>query len=631
MFLLHSVRNWLTLLFLLLIAIASGVSWLWVVPPLKDRLIEQKLTDLATNSPLVFNAVRPAIGRTDEGTFTIDKNAASASSYTVDQRIGARIAFFSPGDLEQIADSRFGQPLRAKDFPMLHETAQSGKATVGKVRSGSVDYAAVAVPIVPVDPETHEELGLAAIGLIVAPLGDVYSAVALVERQMLLATALAMGVTLITAFVASLLIARRLKRIERGAEAIAGGNFDVTLKVRVWDEIGQLAASFNAMGARLRRAFGAIEQEKRSAETMLDTLSEGIIGMSTDGRILMHNPAAARFLGPRLTVGARGDDAFPEEVLRLWSEYRLCGSDEPVVFELRGRTLEALASPVGADTDLESIVVLRDVTQQAQLERSRRDFVANASHEFKTPLFSLSGFLELLDEEGVEGDERREYLDLMKDQLERLQALSHSLLDLSQVDAGAVKVEAAPVDLVTLAKSVLLEFHARAGEHRLAVSFETPMQHVTAICDEGRLAQVLRALLDNAMKFTPDGGSIAVSVGVADSSAVINVSDTGTGIPPSELPRIFDRFYRGSLTRGSKSGTGLGLSIARDLTCLMGGTIAASSQPGRGSRFAIRLPLDDGHGCARVSEEVETTGGQPCPERPGTCATRIGNDSLEAP
>ena len=169
MFLLHSVRNWLTLLFLLLIAVASTASWLWVVPPLKDRLITQKLQDLATNSPLVFNAVKPAIGRTEDGTFTIDQDAASASSYAVDQRIGARIAFFSPGDLKQIADSRFGQVLRARDFVMLRQTAQSGKATVGKVRSGGVDYAAVAVPIVPVDPKTHEELGLAAIGLIVPP------------------------------------------------------------------------------------------------------------------------------------------------------------------------------------------------------------------------------------------------------------------------------------------------------------------------------------------------------------------------------------------------------------------------------------------------------------------------------
>jgi signal transduction histidine kinase len=593
-FLLHSVRNWLTLLFLLLIAVASTASWLWVVPPLKDRLITQKLQDLATNSPLVFNAVKPAIGRTEDGTFTIDQDAASASSYAVDQRIGARIAFFSPGDLKQIADSRFGQVLRARDFVMLRQTAQSGKATVGKVRSGGVDYAAVAVPIVPVDPKTHEELGLAAIGLIVAPLGDVYSAVALVERQILLATGLALGVTLVTGFVASLLIARRLKRIERGAEAIAGGDFKVTLKVRVRDEIGQLAASFNAMGLRLRQAFTAIEQEKRSAETMLDTLNEGIIGMTADGRVLMHNPAAAQFLGRRLVVGASADAAFPEEVARMWSDIGGGGSEAPVVFELRGRTLEALGSPVGADTDLASVVVLRDVTQQERLERARREFVANASHEFKTPLFSLSGFLELLDEDDANGEERREYLGLMKDQVERLQTLSHRLLDLSQVDAGAVRLEPRSVNLVTLAESVSAEFQARAAERHLVISITAATHETTALCDEGRMAQVLRALLDNAIKFTGRGGQIAVTVSREEDCVTLDIADTGAGISPAELPRIFDRFYRGSPSQGSKVGTGLGLSIARDLMHLMGGSIDASSRPGRGSRFTLTLPAERG-------------------------------------
>ena len=322
------------------------------------------------------------------------------------------------------------------------------------------------------------------------------------------------------------------------------------------DEIGQLAATFNVMGGRLLEAFSAIEYEKKSAETMLNTLSEGVIGVGTDGSVLLHNPAAARFLGDRLHTGAAVAEAFPEELAAIWPDLRDGFIDEPVVFEHRGRTLEALAYPVGTGTDIDSIAVLRDVTQQARVERARREFIANASHEFKTPLFSLAGFLELIDEEGVEPAERQEYLALMKEQVERLQSLSLSLLDLSQVDSGAVRIRFQPVDLGAMAHSVAAEFNPRAVEHSLNVVVEHRQGPRRDGADEQRLAQVLRALVDNAVKFSADGGTISVTVGRNGKEATISVSDTGEGIPKSELPRVFDRFYRGAMSRGTKTGTG---------------------------------------------------------------------------
>lgn len=593
MYVFRSVRTWLTLLFLALVGLASGVSWLYAVPTLKSKLVGQKLQDLAANSELVFKAIVPTIGRDNEkGTFKFDADKMSSNAYRVDQQIGARIAVFTPSDFRLIADSRFGPPLRPMDFPVLRETRKSGLGSVRLVSLGKSDFASVAVPIVPVD-ETGKRLGLAAIGLIVAPLRDVYSAVALVERRILLATGLALGVTLFVSFVVSYFIARRLKRIERSAEAIAAGDLDATVKVRTRDEIGQLAASFNTMGARLRSAFSIIEREKKSAETILNTLSEGVIGVSADGHVLSANPMAAKMLGRRLSLGAVLSETFPEEVRLMWMDVHQSGTEEPVVFELRGRTLEAYAFPVGAGTDLDSIVVLRDVTQQERLERARRDFVANASHEFKTPLFSLSGFLELLDEEGIEGEERAEFLRLMKEQVERLQALSLSLLDLSQVDAGAVRLHPEPVDVAQLTRSVLSEFSTRAAERDLDVSVHLPAAPVEVVCDDDRLAQVLRALLDNAVKFTSGGGHIQVSLATAGREVELVVSDNGMGIPGTELPKIFDRFYRGSLSRASKTGTGLGLSIARDLTQLMGGRLTASSRLGKGSQFCVTLPLND--------------------------------------
>jgi signal transduction histidine kinase len=455
--------------------------------------------------------------------------------------------------------------------------------------------------------------------------------------------------------------------------------------VRVEDEIGQLARTFNTMGGRLEEAFGELEGEKRNVETLLNTLSEGVIGVTTDGRVAVANPAAVAFLGAGLQPGAPIDEAFPAEVAELWHSVhsgptaalvvptvasattivvaqesdttsassaraddrdgagmesrtlespvdgRLCvasaaepdGTGPPiasresaadsrsappralvaavsaalqaeeeqqVVFELDERTLEAFTYAVRGGRTFDSIVVLRDITEEARLERARRDFVANASHEFKTPLFSLSGILEVLDEEGLDAHERHEFLRLMKEQVERLQTLSLRLLDLSQVDAGAVRLHMGVADATALAHSVLAEFHARATERHVRTEVVAPPGAAAVSCDEERLAQVLRALLDNAIKYTPDGGTVEVRVVPADGHVTIAVADNGGGIPNDELARVFDRFYRGSASRAAKAGTGLGLSIARDLTSLMGGTLVAESRVGVGSRFTISLP-----------------------------------------
>jgi signal transduction histidine kinase len=588
----RSVTYWLTLLFLVLIGIASTVSWLYVVPPLKNRLVQQKLQSLTAVSATAFNTHIAGSGTLLGDQYIFDYYRIPRVLVTsIDAQLSARVVILRADSLEVVVDSRPGfAALKPSDYPMIRQAVAEGGVVTGTTTIGDSTVAAVAIPVV--GEVSGIPIRVVYAVLISSSLQDVDSAVSLVKRQILLATMLAVGVTLVSGFMASFLISRRLRRIERGAEAIAGGDLDVALPIGTRDEIGQLAATFNVMGGRLSEAFSAIEYEKKSAETMLNTLSEGVIGVSTDGSVLLHNPAAARFLGDRLHTGALVAEAFPEELAGIWSDLRDGVVDEPVVFDHRGRTLEALAYPVGTGTDIDSIAVLRDVTQQERVERARRDFVANASHEFKTPLFSLSGFLELLDEEDVEPAEQQEYLALMKEQVERLQSLSLSLLDLSQVDSGAVRIRFQPVDLGALAHSVAAEFSPRAVEHSLNVAVDAPSTDLVITADEERLAQVLRALLDNALKFSADGGTIGVVVDRDGKEATISVSDTGEGIPKSELPQVFDRFYRGAMSRGTKTGTGLGLSIARDLTALMGGTITATSRVGHGSQFTIRLPLD---------------------------------------
>ena len=425
--------------------------------------------------------------------------------------------------------------------------------------------------------------------LVISSLRDVDNAVNAVQRQLLFATVLALGTSLLLGYMASYFIARRLKRIERSAELIAGGDLSAKVPETVEDEIGQLADTFNVMADRLRSAFAQVEYERDRVEVLLNDLSEGVIGVSADGKVTIANPAASILLDALIPVGKTIEEALPADVSQLWRDSQEDADFDMVVFAHDDVTLEATTYPVAGDADFTSIVVLRDVTAQARLERARRDLIANASHEFKTPLFSLAGSLELIDEGELSPEEQSEFLQIMRQQVDRLRIMAVSMLDLSRVEAGSFELSPEDVDLVAIGRSVLDEFQAQSQTKQVALSFEGE-DGQTAWCDEQRLVQVLRALIDNAIKYSPPGSSVRLSSRLEEQEAVVVVADDGPGISGKELPHVFERFHRGREDRGTTTGAGLGLSIARELTEMMGGSITAESPPDGGARFTVRLP-----------------------------------------
>jgi two-component system, OmpR family, sensor histidine kinase VicK len=588
MVLLRSVKNWLTLLVVGLVALAMLVTWVYVVPPLGARLERQKLSDMYGDADLTRSTVGEFV-RYDGASGDLAIDDALALDQVIGRiamRLNARVILLTRED-RAVADSGGDDPFTAADFPMIPAATRSAQVEQGVVQTGYGRFAATAVPLI------VQQAGkkVAGVVLVLAPLDDVDQAVASVKRQLLLAAALALLVSLVASLLVSTFIAARLKRIEASAETIAGGDLSVTVPVGLEDEIGQLARSFNTMAERLRDAFSQVQHEKDRVEILLNDLSEGVIGISADGRVTITNPAAADLLGRDLPVGAELGRAFPYDVANIWYESRRGGDVQDVVFIDGERTLEALTYPVGGEADFTSIIVLRDVTAQARLERARRDFIANASHEFKTPLFSLAGFLELLDEGSVPPEEQHEFLQLMRQQVDRLRSLAVSMLDLSRVEAGAIEIAPANVDLADVARSVIDEFQTQAQAKQLTLVVKDGAGGVTAWCDEERLAQVLRALVDNAVKFSFPGRTVTVAVDDADAgTAALVVTDEGPGIADEDLPKLFERFHRGRHERASTTGAGLGLSIARELTELMDGALTAASPPAGGAAFTVRLP-----------------------------------------
>ena len=222
------------------------------------------------------------------------------------------------------------------------------------------------------------------------------------------------------------------------------------------------------------------------------------------------------------------------------------------------------------------------------LDRARREFIANASHELRTPLFSLGGFLELMTDEDLDEETRREFLYTMREQVDRLAKLATDLLDLSRLDAGRMHVESGPVELAAVAQTLAEEFGvlAERGGHTLSVEVDG---EPVARADELRVLQAGRALVDNALVHTPPGTHVTVRAWSESGRAYLTISDDGPGVAPESAPHVFDRFYR--VEGDVASGSGLGLSIARELAALMGGDVTLESQPGR-TVVAVALAID---------------------------------------
>jgi signal transduction histidine kinase len=250
-----------------------------------------------------------------------------------------------------------------------------------------------------------------------------------------------------------------------------------------------------------------------------------------------------------------------------------------------GRFVEPL--PVTSQDELGQLTVAFNEMQRRlrQVDVARKEFIATASHELRTPIFSLAGFVELLRDEDLDEDTRAEFLETMGEQVERLQKLSVDLLDLSRLDAGTMQLHREPVDLAELARSVAGEFRPALADHHTDLDVQLVDGDVVARCDPERVAQIVRILLDNALRHTPDGTPVRVSAVSQNGSAELTVADRGPGMSDGSRSQVFERFYTGDATRGA----GLGLAIAKELAERMDGSITLRSRPGS-TAFTLSLP-----------------------------------------
>jgi two-component system phosphate regulon sensor histidine kinase PhoR len=422
-----------------------------------------------------------------------------------------------------------------------------------------------------------------------APVPQVDAVVRDAQTAVLLGALVAAAVAVLLALGFTRSVTRPLVRLRDAAQAIARGERPV-VDTRGSDELGDLARTLRSLEESLAERIGALERERSETAALVAAMVEGVVACDTRGAVVTANPAARRMLG-----------FSAHEPLPLLTEtFRQRSTQEAIAGALAGTTTQGLevefdrrrlllsAQPLQGGG---AVFVFHDLTAVRRLEAMRRDFVANVSHELKTPLTVVRGYAETLLGEEPAPEVRRAFLTSILTNAARMQRLVDDLLDLSRIESGAWTPRPEAVALGPLAAQVWTEVVRASHAEDRAFSLDIPTDAADVSADPQALRQVLANVLENAARYTPADGSVAVRARRRGGDVVIEVADTGPGIPGEHLPRIFERFYRVDAARSRElGGTGLGLAIVKHLVEAHGGRVEAESRLGAGTTIRVTLP-----------------------------------------
>jgi signal transduction histidine kinase len=422
-----------------------------------------------------------------------------------------------------------------------------------------------------------------------APLVSVDALVHAVQRAVGFSGLLLLLAAALVAWLVARVLARPMLRIADAARDIAAGRAVEFPDVQV-PELAHQVDALRAMHHELERRFDDLRREREESHTLVESLSDGVLAADQRGVIVSANAAARRLLG----YGPTGSlpplaELFHDRPHRALMREVLAGAIvERRELDLGDSTVVISARPLeGGGT----LLVLSDVTDLRRLETIRRDFVANVSHELKTPLTAIAGYAETLDSEAAEDSEAGRFAEIIVEHTHRMQRLVDDLLDLSRIESGGWRPEPEPVAVEPAAREAWRPFVERAAEQR--VDFDTSVKDSSGSIsvDPEALRQIFTNLFDNALRHTPPGGRVRVLAAPAGDQVLVRVTDTGSGISAEHLPRIFERFYRVDPGRSrEEGGTGLGLAIVKHLVEAHGGSVSAESELGRGTTVLLTFP-----------------------------------------
>ncbi|HEY2384571.1 MAG TPA: ATP-binding protein [Terriglobia bacterium] len=502
--------------------------------------------------------------------------------------LGVRVTIIAP-DGKVVGDSEVSRENLASvanhsDRPEVIDALRTGRGSA--VRSS----ATIGVPFIYV----ANKLDDGRILRIAMPMSNLEALISGLRQRLLLSILVCAGMTLVFGYMVYAFVSRPLQRLAEASRSLAVGNLDSDIPVSGDRDLAIVGSALNAMARKLKLKIAELEEDKRRTETIIAAMSAGVVVFDLAARVVVSNEAARRLF--EISGGLTGRS--PLELLRnpgveMMIRATLKGEAGPAIEVVTGsgRVLLARAAPVrtaAGSTEL-AVMAVHDLTEIRRSEKMRKEFVANVSHEFKTPLTAIRGFAEtLLSEPASNSGMSQEFLSAIERNSALLQALVDDLLVLAKleseppVERESVHIRQIIDELVRLRSQQLQEKH---------IQVEVECEPAEICVDGARLTRAVSNLLDNAIHYNRDKGSIRITGGPTSKGFELAVSDTGAGIPRGDLPRVFERFYRVEKSRvRSAGGTGLGLAIVKHAVESQGGTVSVSSRLGSGSTFRIVLP-----------------------------------------
>ncbi len=585
----HSLRSRIAVAYGALMVACVGALTVYLVSVGQETYLATLQEGVQTQARLVSVAARPHLvagGRLGE---------INALAKRLGQEAGVRVTIVDRagvvlGDSDHdpaTMENHGGRPEVADALAGGQAESRRLSATVG------YDTLYVAVPI----EDDGRVVGAARVALPLARVNQASQGVAVaIALGGLTATLLAV---LLALFVARS-IAGPLNELTVVADQMARGELDRRVRSRSRDEVGRLAAAFDEMADRLQGTVKAISAERNTLAAVLSTMVDGILIVDGDGRVTMANRAAAALLHTsqsllegRSYVEALRDHELVRVLQRCLAE-RTQESGSAEVGPGR-RSLRIVAAPLVGERQA-ALVLLQDLTDVRRAETVRRDFIANVSHELRTPLTTLKALVETLEEGAISDPETsRDFLSKMHGEVDGLAHLVSELLELSRIESGQAAFRFEPIEPAELVREAVERLVTQSERSGIALEPGAGGELPAVAADRQRILQVLLNLIHNAIKFTRSGGRVEVGARREGDEVLFRVADTGVGIPAGDLPRIFERFYKGDRSRAN-SGTGLGLAIAKHVVQAHGGRIWAESVEGVGSTFFFTLPIAQGSG-----------------------------------
>ena len=394
---------------------------------------------------------------------------------------------------------------------------------------------------------------------------------------------------------------RSIREVTEGIERIDAGDLDHRIRTDASGETGDLVTAFNRMATSLTSMMGELSGERNKLSAVMETMSDGVIVVDSSGDVELLNGAAATLF--EVDPGVDRDTPYSvghdHELRQLVAACREAGEPQyaEIILTEGRRTVSAVATTLDEEPGGAVLVTLHDLTELRQVETSRREFVSNVSHELRTPLSSIKAMAETLEDGGLNDPSiNADFVQRIHIEADRMTTLVNDLLELTSLQSGQADMKAQQVDIASVIREEGSRYVQVAEGLGIEARVSLPEDLPKVVAQEDRMRQVVRNLLDNALKFTQENGRIDISASANHDVVEVRVSDNGLGIPPESLPHIFERFYKVERSRRNE-GSGLGLAIVKNIVQAYGGEVSVESREGEGSTFSFTLA---------VVESVET-------------------------